>query len=88
MLTNDTKPMSPMKVQGIKKQPCDSRTTKKTKEPRQAVCPSCGHYAEFVHIGDQHWPARVAAAAGIPEVMALWNCIVCESTLSEIDLFR
>jgi len=80
--------MSSIKVQGIKKQPCDSRMVAKTKEKQQTICPSCGHYAEFVHIGDQHWPARVAASAGIPEIMGLWNCSVCETTLSDIDLFR
>lgn len=53
---------------------------------RQAFCPSCGKLATFTAAGEQRWPARVAAAAGMPEVVQLWLCNHCHSTISEPNL--
>jgi hypothetical protein len=53
---------------------------------RHASCPSCGHHGEFVYLGAQHWPERVAKAAGISPVVYLWDCQSCHSTISEQNL--
>ncbi|MDX1994769.1 MAG: hypothetical protein SF029_20465 [bacterium] len=53
---------------------------------RRTVCPSCGTKADFTRTGEQRWPARVAAAAGMPEVITLWTCGFCGTTRSELDL--
>ncbi len=53
---------------------------------RQAHCPSCGQITSFSYSGVQHWPQRVAQAAGIDPVVRLWNCQNCQSTISEQNL--
>lgn len=51
-----------------------------------ASCPSCGCHGEFSHAGEQRWPAKVAAAAGLPPVIQLWLCRSCHSNISETEL--
>ncbi len=51
-----------------------------------AACPSCGQRGEFLYLGAQHWPERVAKAAGISPVVYLWDCQTCHSTISEQSL--
>jgi transposase-like protein len=53
---------------------------------REGRCPSCGKKSHFVYSGEQHWPLRVAQAAGISPVVQLWTCKNCHSTLSESNL--
>lgn len=53
---------------------------------RQGQCPSCGKHTSFTYSGEQHWPLRVAQAAGISPVVQLWTCKSCNSTLSETNL--
>lgn len=50
-------------------------------ETRTAICPTCESSSDFVLCGTQTWPARVAEAAGMPEVMTVWNCQTCGTTL-------
>lgn len=52
----------------------------------QAKCPSCGQQTRFIYSGEQHWPLRVAQALGVPEVITLWLCGSCRTTISELDL--
>jgi hypothetical protein len=51
-----------------------------------AQCPSCGCTGGFSYAGQQHWPAQVAARAGINPDVTLWNCDSCDTTLSEPEL--
>lgn len=53
---------------------------------RLATCPSCNCRGEFVFLGDQRWPAELARAMGLPEVIPLWSCPSCLTTVSEMDL--
>ncbi len=62
------------------------KETPSTPQQRRAFCPSCGKLAVFTAAGEQRWPARVAAAAGMPEVVQLWLCSHCHSTISEPNL--
>jgi hypothetical protein len=54
----------------------------------EGICPSCGHTGEFTLLGVQKWPARVAQAAGVPEVVGLYQCACCKTTVSEVDLLK
>jgi hypothetical protein len=51
-----------------------------------ATCPSCHKRARFHFAGHQHWPPEIAAAHGLPAVIALWTCPFCQTTLSETAL--
>ena len=55
-------------------------------ESRSAVCPTCGNHSEFVLCGVQTWPLKVAQAAGLPEVISVWQCLTCDTTLLEPNL--
>ncbi len=55
-------------------------------ERRLATCPSCNCRGEFVYLGNQRWPAELAHRMGLPEVIALWSCPSCLTTVSEMDL--
>jgi hypothetical protein len=57
-----------------------------TQHNRMANCPSCDSYAEFTYAGEQHWPEKVAQAAGMPTVVSLWHCTACNTTLIECEL--
>jgi ribosomal protein S27AE len=57
-----------------------------TDKIHEATCPSCGRLAKFDFAGQQRWPPRVAQRAGIPEVVNLWHCGACKSTISEQSL--
>ncbi|MCU0513293.1 MAG: hypothetical protein MUE40_12075, partial [Anaerolineae bacterium] len=52
-------------------------------ETIQTCCPSCGTHTAFTRIGIQQWPARVAAAAGLPERIAIYRCEACLTSLNE-----
>ena len=52
----------------------------------EANCPSCGCDSVFEHGGVQHWPKRVVEKLGVPEVVQLYHCGECHSTISETDL--
>lgn len=51
-----------------------------------ARCPSCGRVSQFRQIGAQEWPEAVARQAGLPPVVRLYLCGVCQSTISEQNL--
>lgn len=55
-------------------------------ETIQADCPCCAQAAQFTLLGIQKWPARVAAAAGLPEAMGMYRCELCLTSVSEKDL--
>lgn len=55
-------------------------------ERRLATCPSCNCRGEFVFLGNQYWPAALARKMGLPEVIPLWSCPSCLTTVSEMDL--
>lgn len=55
-------------------------------QEQEAFCPSCEQPSHFIESGVQKWPPRVAQAAGLPEVIQLWQCKNCHTTISEIDL--
>jgi hypothetical protein len=52
----------------------------------EACCPSCRNRARFRLIGEQRWSPLVAQRAGLPEVIRLYLCSVCSSTISENNL--
>ena len=52
----------------------------------EAHCPSCGHVSHFTYNGAQHWPKEIAEKVGMPEVVHLWSCGHCGSTISETEL--
>ncbi|MBZ0298477.1 MAG: hypothetical protein K8J31_02000, partial [Anaerolineae bacterium] len=57
-------------------------THKLTHPPdRLARCPTCDTRTRFQYAGEQHWPARVAQAAGIEPVTRLWHCDRCHTTV-------
>jgi len=49
-------------------------------------CPSCGMHSRFVYCGTQQFPRRVAALAGLPSEVHLYNCTHCGSTISHVNL--
>ncbi len=49
-------------------------------------CPSCGKHSQFAYCGTQQFPAHVAASAGLPAELHLFNCDRCGSTISHSDL--
>src|SRR5438067_2716976 len=51
-----------------------------------ATCPTCKRRGEFEYLGEQHWPTEVARKLGLPEVIALWSCPCCFTTISESEL--
>ena len=51
-------------------------------------CPSCGRVSTFSLGGDQNIPERVAKATGLPQVIKLYHCDNCNSTVSELDIKR
>lgn len=62
------------------------RTTQEMRARRHATCPSCGNTTTFSLTGEQRWPEKIAAAAGLPAVVQLWTCCACGSTISDTDL--
>lgn len=52
----------------------------------QAQCPSCQQHALFERVGTQQWPAAVAEATGLPQVVVLFTCSECRSTVAHVDL--
>ena len=55
-------------------------------QEHEVFCPSCEQPTYFTESGVQKWPPKVAQAAGLPEVIQLWQCENCHTTISEIDL--
>ncbi|MDX1991789.1 MAG: hypothetical protein SF029_05345 [bacterium] len=53
-----------------------------TSPHRHAICPNCRHDAHFAYIGDQHWPEEVAQKRGIAQVMRLYTCSECGTTVT------
>lgn len=49
-------------------------------------CPCCEQVARFERMGVQCWPMGVAQSSGLPQIIQLWRCDHCNSTLSELDL--
>lgn len=54
-----------------------------TPPPRSGFCATCGEQTVFVFLGEQRWPAAVAAATGVSPVVHLWTCQACQTTLVE-----
>ena len=52
----------------------------------EGYCPCCKRGSTFFVTGEQRWPHAVAEKAGMPELIRLWTCQSCHSTVSEIDL--
>ena len=55
-------------------------------EKKIATCPTCNQTSEFDYLGKQHWPPELARKLGLPEVIELWSCGYCHTTVSEPDL--
>lgn len=53
---------------------------------RKAICPTCGKEEHLTFVGVQRWPRMLAIKTGMPELVRLWNCPGCASTVSEIDM--
>src|ERR1041385_6216638 len=51
-----------------------------------ATCPTCRHRGEFTYLGDQCWPPEIARKLGLPEIIVLWSCPCCQTTVSDPDL--
>lgn len=51
-----------------------------------AKCPSCQRIGVFEKAGEQRWPAHIAQAQGVPQVLSLYTCAHCGTTLSEPEL--
>lgn len=60
-----------------------SSTEKRSLPPKEGFCPTCGEHVHFTFLGEQRWPAKVAAALGFSGVMLQWTCESCKTTLSE-----
>lgn len=58
----------------------------KVQQSRTAVCPTCGISSTFTFSGTQQWPPHIAEKAGLPEVMNVWSCDSCGTTLLEPNL--
>jgi hypothetical protein len=63
-----------------------SLTVTQVDQTCEGLCPSCGQYASFDYLGEQHWPMRVAEALGCSPVNHLWTCRDCQTTISEVDI--
>jgi hypothetical protein len=64
----------------------DAERRRIVEERRIATCPTCRQTGEFVFLGEQHWPAEVAAKLGLPSIILLYSCECCQTTVSEPDL--
>ncbi|HRE47176.1 MAG TPA: hypothetical protein PLD47_05575 [Aggregatilineales bacterium] len=53
---------------------------------KHAVCPTCQHLGNFTFLGEQKWPPEIAAKFGLPEIIILWSCPNCNTTISDPDL--
>lgn len=53
---------------------------------RTATCPTCGKHSTFTFHGEQRWPEKVAKAMNLPEVIVVWQCDTCDTTLLEPNL--
>ncbi|GAB4545211.1 MAG: hypothetical protein OHK0023_03150 [Anaerolineae bacterium] len=51
-----------------------------------ATCPTCHHRGVFERLGEQRWPAAIARQLNLPEVITLWSCSNCATTVSEMSL--
>ncbi len=60
-----------------------SSLTQPALPPRSGFCATCGEETVFVFLGEQRWPAAVAASAGVSPVVHLWTCQACQTTLVE-----
>ncbi len=63
-----------------------SHSNAQTPPPIHTECPTCGALGKFHHVGEQHWPAAVAKATGLPETVQLYTCDHCHTTLIEQEL--
>jgi len=52
---------------------------------RERTCPTCGVKTTFTYLGDQRWPPKVAKKMNMPEVVHLWQCGHCQTTITERD---
>ena len=48
-------------------------------------CPTCGEKSRFEHIGEQKWSAKVAEKLNLPQIINLYNCGSCHTTLTELQ---
>ncbi|MFW5748173.1 MAG: hypothetical protein ACOCYT_01025 [Chloroflexota bacterium] len=55
-----------------------------TVEQHETICPSCGQRAVFDCIGEQHWPPHIAARLSLPEVVKVWRCGACDTTITNL----
>ena len=56
------------------------------KHEQHAQCPNCESETSFHFAGEQRCPPKVAELTGLPEVMQLWTCNDCHSTVMEPSL--
>lgn len=54
--------------------------------PVKTECPTCGKMSEFHYLGEQEWSPAVAKRLGIPEIVHLYSCEHCHTTLTHLDL--
>lgn len=57
-----------------------------TPTTQTAICPTCATHSEFTFHGTQTWPPKVAQAMNLPEVINVWHCQSCDTTLLEPNL--
>ncbi len=49
-------------------------------------CPTCSKSSEFHHIGEQKWSEAVAKKLNLPQIINLYECAHCHTTLTDIQL--
>lgn len=54
-------------------------------ESANGFCMACQQQASLMYMGQQEWPAKVAAAMGISPIVTLWRCGHCYTTITVGD---
>ena len=48
----------------------------------EGFCESCGESTDFVFIGEQEYPTKVAEKLKIAPIVQQWRCLQCETTVT------
>jgi len=57
-----------------------------TRQHIETDCPTCGEQSQFRHIGEQKWSEAVAKKLNLPQIINLYDCAQCHTTLTDIQL--
>ena len=49
---------------------------------RFSFCASCKTRRRFEYVCEQRWPDRVAQRAGLPSVVQIWKCSICQTSVT------